>query len=99
MKFEGFEWKVPKEQIISWLRHFETIESELEEDFFIDKKERESTNRTGNYSVLMKLEANLPQLIPMNGRQIKIYHKGIIKLTPTALEITERLIKTGEKND
>ena len=56
------------------------IESELEEDYFLDKKETEATNRTGNYSVLMKLESNIPQLIPMNGRRIKIYHKGIVKL-------------------
>ena len=28
----------------------------------------------------MKLETNIPQLIPMNGRRVKIYHKGIMKL-------------------
>ena len=28
----------------------------------------------------MKLEHKMPQLIPMNGRRVKIYHKGIDKL-------------------
>ena len=80
MKIEGCEWKVPEEQITAWLGHFGTMESELEEDFFVDNTETEATNRTGNYSVLMKLETNMPQLIPMNGRRVKIYHKGITKL-------------------
>ena len=28
----------------------------------------------------MRLEHKIPQLIPMNGRRVKIYHKGIDKL-------------------
>ena len=44
MKIKGCEWKIPEEQIIAWLGHFGTIESELQEDFFVDKKETESTN-------------------------------------------------------
>jgi hypothetical protein len=33
----------------------------------------------GIYSVLMKLERDMPQLIPMHGKRIRIYYRGIIK--------------------
>ena len=40
--------------------------------FEVKDDETEGTNRTGNYSVLMKLDSNIPQLLPMAGRRIKI---------------------------
>jgi hypothetical protein len=33
----------------------------------------------GIYSVRMKLERNMPQLIPMHGKRIRLYYRGIIK--------------------
>ena len=80
VKIEGCEHRVPKDMILAWLANYGTVESELEEDYFIDTKETESTNRTGNYSVMMTLDYKMPQLIPMVGRRVKIYHKGIDKL-------------------
>ena len=47
---------------------------------FKDSNETQGNNRTGNYSIMMVLEHKIPQLIPMNGRRVKIYHKGIEKL-------------------
>ena len=35
---------------------------------------------TINYSVLMKLNSDVPQLLPMAGRRIKIYYSGIKRL-------------------
>ena len=80
VKIEGCEHRVPQDIILAWLANYGTVESELEEDFFVDTKETEATNRTGNYSVMMTLEYKIPQLIPMAGRRIKVYHKGIDKL-------------------
>ena len=80
LKIEGCEWKITEDQIIAWLSHYGTVESNLEEDFFTDSKETEALNRTGNYSVLMKLDSSIPQLIPMNGWRIKIYQRGIVNL-------------------
>ena len=80
VKIEGCEHRIPKEQILAWLTLYGTVESDLEEDYFVDTKETEATNRTGNYSVLMTLDYKIPQLIPMAGRRIKIYHRGIDKL-------------------
>jgi hypothetical protein len=80
VKIEGCDYMVPEEQIMTWLSHYGEFASELEEDLFKDNEITEGNNRTGNYSIVMKLEHKIPQLIPMNGRRVKIYHKGIEKL-------------------
>ena len=80
VKIEGCDYQVPEEQIKTWLSHYGVFISELEEDLFRDDQETKGNNRTGNYSIVMKLEHKMPQLIPMNGRRVKIYHKGIDKL-------------------
>ena len=80
VKIEGCDYQVPEEQIITWLSHYGEIKSDLEEDLFKDTNETGGNNRTGNYSIMMILEHKIPQLLPMNGRRVKIYHKGIDKL-------------------
>ena len=35
---------------------------------------------------MMLLEHKIPQLLPMNGRRVKIYHKGIDKLCTNCFE-------------
>ena len=80
IKIEGCDYLVPEEQIMTWLSHYGEAVSGLEEDVFKDDQQTGGNNRTGNYSIRMKLEHKMPQLIPMNGRRVKIYHKGIDKL-------------------
>ena len=80
VKIESCDYQVQEEQIMTWLSHYGEFVSELEEDQFKDNEVTGGNNRTGNYSVVMKLEHKIPQLIPMNGRRVKIYHKGIDKL-------------------
>ena len=80
VKIEGCEYRVNQDEILQWLSHYGEITSSLEEDCFRDDHENSGTNRTGNYSVMMKLDRPIPQLIPMCGRRVKIYHAGIQKL-------------------
>ena len=80
VKIEGCEYRVPKEEILQWLSYYGEVTSPLEEDCFRDDVASAGTNRTGNYSVMMKLDRPIPQLIPMCGRRIKMYHAGIQKL-------------------
>ena len=80
VKIEGCEYRVTKDEIIQWLSLYGEVTSNLEEDCFRDETETIGANRTGNYSVLMRLESPIPQLLPMCGRRIKIYHAGIQKL-------------------
>ena len=84
VKIEGCEYRVPEEEILQWLSHYGEVTSKLEEDVFRDEQANDGigdgTNRTGNYSVMMKLDKPIPQLLPMCGRRVKIYHAGIQKL-------------------
>ena len=72
VKIVGCDFMVPKEQITTWLSLYGEFVSELEEDVFRDDQQTKGNNRTGNYSIVMKLEHKMPQLIPMNGRRVKI---------------------------
>ena len=80
VKIEGCEYRVPKDVILAWLELFGSVESDLVEDVFKDDTDTDGTNRTGNYSVKMKLEKQIPQWLPMSGKRIKIYYRGIQKV-------------------
>ena len=80
VKVEGCEYRITKEQILSWLELYGEVQSDVVEDCFDDDSEDDGTNRTGIYSVKMKLDMDIPQLLPMAGRRIKIYYRGIQKL-------------------
>ena len=82
VKIEGCDYRIPEDEILAWLNLYGEVTSKLEEDCFRDATNTTTTgnNRTGNYSVTMKLHSNIPQLLPMCGRRIKMYHSGIVKL-------------------
>ena len=82
VKIEGWEYRVPEEEILAWLNLYGEVNSKLVEDTFRDESATPSkgNNRSGNYSVMMKLEKDIPQLLPMCGRRIKMYHASITKL-------------------
>jgi hypothetical protein len=77
---EGCEYRVPKDEILAWLELYGCVNSELVEDCFKDENDTEGTNRTGSYSIKMKMDQDIPQMLPMSGRKIKIYYRGIQKL-------------------
>ena len=80
VKIEGCEYRVTKDEILQWLSFYGEVTSNLEEDVFKDEFVSDGNNRTGNYTVMMKLDRPIPQLLPMCGRRIKMYHAGIQKL-------------------
>ena len=80
VKIEGCDYKISEEMILSWLGTYGEVQSELVEDVFEDSDDSEGTNATGIYSVRVKLNCDIPQLLPMDGRRVKIYYRGIRKL-------------------
>ena len=90
VSIEGCEYRVSEDTILSWLSLYGEVKSEMVEDLFLDDPNEENQdeseeesggmNRTGNYSVLMKLDQSIPQLLPMSGRRIKIYYRGVRRL-------------------
>ena len=80
VKIEGCDYRVSGEMLLEWLGLYGEVLSELVEDVFEDSEDSEGENTTGIYSVKMRLNCNIPQLLPIGGRRIKIYYRNINKL-------------------
>ena len=92
LKIEGMDYQVDIETIRKWLLMFGNIMSEITEDVEkvdISSDEEEGDDfpleselsfATGIYSVKMLLHRKIPQFLPIGGKKIKIYHRGIDKL-------------------
>ena len=87
LKIEGADYLMKEDQFKDWLSEYGFLVSGITEDIEkiggISSGEEESQNEddfsTGIYSAKIKLNKEIPQLIPMYGKKIKIYHKGIKK--------------------
>ncbi len=78
---EGCEYRVTKEALFSFLSAYGEVTSDILEVIFKDDSSGGS-NRTGSYSVTVKLSKDLPQLAPIMGKRVKFYYRGIQKLCP-----------------
>jgi hypothetical protein len=85
VKIDGCDYRVPEESLVEFLSFYGTILSEIMEDTFDDGLVTASSggnNRTGVYSVTIKLRRDIPQFLPIMGRRIKIHYRGVQKLCP-----------------
>ena len=85
IKIDGCDYRIPEETLVEFLSFFGTIVSEIMEDTFDDGIVTENSggnNRTGIYSVTIRLGRDIPQILPIMGRRIKIHYRGIQKLCP-----------------
>ena len=84
IRIEGCEYRIPENVIIDFLSHYGEITSKIVEELFEDgvskATENDGTNRTGTYALRIKLKKNIPQLLPMLGKRIKIDYPGIQRL-------------------
>jgi len=88
VKIEGAEYQLKEEDVMKWLSNYGTLMSEITEDQikleFSDSEEEEEfqeiVSHTGIYSVKMALRRQIPQFLPMGGKRIKIYYRGIKKM-------------------
>ena len=80
VKIEGCDYMVDAETIMNFLGHYGEVKTDLVEDVFEDEEDSEGTNATGIYSVKVKLEKAIPQLVPIGGKRLKICYRNIQKL-------------------
>ena len=80
VKIEGCDYMIDSETLIDFLGHYGEVTSDLVEDVFEDNEDSEGDNATGIYSVKMKLNKAIPQLVPIGGKRLKIYYRNIQKL-------------------
>ena len=85
IKIDGCDYRIPEETLVEFLSFFGTIVSEIMEDTFDDgivTQNSGGNNRTGIYSVTIRLGRDIPQILPIMGRRIKVHYRGIQKLCP-----------------
>ena len=83
VKIEWADYGLREEQIIAWMEMFGEKAGELTEDVHPMPPNSDSEAEpycTGTYSIKMRLRTDIPQIIPMCGKRIRVYHKGIQKL-------------------
>ena len=90
---ENTDYQVDCKTIKSWLSQYGTLVGDLtleKEDYEVSKEEEERYRGvvlgTGNLTIKMRLDHPIPQLLPMAGKRIKIYYKGIQKLCINCFE-------------
>jgi hypothetical protein len=80
IKVEGAEYELPKDEIVAWLEKFGNAVSDLTEDKERDSSDSDDTEYFNRiYSIKMDLKTKPPQFLPISGKKIKIYYKGIEK--------------------
>ena len=77
---EGCEYRIPELLLIEALSQWGELMSGIREEVFEDPHDSEGTNRTGTYTVQMRITKPIPQYLPLNGKRVKIFYKGIKKL-------------------
>jgi hypothetical protein len=97
VKIEGCDYQISNNELIAWLSHYGEVLSPVVEDCFEDSDVEEGINAMGIYSVKMKLKREIPQLLPMCGKRIKVYYKGIDKLCTKCFGKHPRRICKSEK--
>ena len=89
VKIEGCEYRIEKEELKQWMEMMGNVISEITEDrvnLNLDSDsegEDPSTGYTvgnGIYSVQMQLSSELPQYLPICGKRIRLYYRGITKM-------------------
>jgi hypothetical protein len=88
VKVEGAEYQVPPATIKKWLLQYGDMMTDLSEE--LEELEASSEEEaelysgvempTGVYSVQMLIRKPIPQFLPIDGKRIKIYHRGIKKM-------------------
>ena len=76
---EGCEYRIPKDVLLQYFENYGEIMSDIKEQLF-DDGGSEGLNRTGNYTLRIKLVKDIPQLIPIHGKRIKIHYPGVSRL-------------------
>ena len=80
VKIEWAEYSIQKGQILEWLNMYGEQASELTEDVHPNSDSDADPLGAGTYSVKMRLNKEIPQLLPMRGRRIRVYYRGVQKL-------------------
>jgi hypothetical protein len=97
VKIEWTEYSVQEKHIVDWLTLYGEPASELSEDVHPNSDSDADPVGIGTYSIKMRLNKEIPQLLPMKGRRIRVYYRGVTKLCPNCFGAHARKNCRSEK--
>ena len=97
LKIEWAEYAVQEKQILEWMNLYGEPASELSEDIHPNSDSDADPFGNGTYSLKMRLKKEVPQLLPMWGKRIRIYYRGVTKLCPNCFGAHARKNCRSEK--
>ena len=83
VKIKNCKWALKEEEIVEWMEGFGKVVVPLAEEVLdlgecVDEDDEDEDDLgTGNYWITMELERPIPQFIPMCGKKIEIYYRGM----------------------
>ena len=78
-ELEWLDYGLEKTAILDWLNHFGEQAGELTEEIHPNSDSDADPVRNGTFSTNMRLNRDIPQLLPMWGKRVRIYHRGVQK--------------------
>jgi hypothetical protein len=80
VKIEWVDYAIEEKRILDWLDYFGEQAGQLSEDIHPNSDSDADLIGNGTFSIKMRLKRDIPQLLPMWGKRIRIYHRGVQKL-------------------
>ena len=92
VKIEWTEYSVEEKHILDWLAIYGEQASELSEDIHPNSDTDADPVENGTYSIKMRLNKEIPQLLLMKGKRIRVYHRGVAKLCPNCFGVRKSFV-------
>ena len=97
VKIEWVDYGIEETQILEWLNYFGEQAGQLSEEIHPNSDSDADPIGNGTFSIKMRLRTDIPQLLPMWGKRVRIYHRGVQKLCSNCFGLHQRRNCRSEK--
>ena len=78
VRIEGSNYELKEKHIVTWLQNYGSVLSSLEEEAIcLGEGHEDLLVGTGTYLVQVRLKRRIPNVIPMQGKKIRIWYPGV----------------------
>ena len=82
IRIEGSNYDLSEDQILEWIELYGRVQSEIQEEavVLVDEVDKaENLVGTGVYLVTARLDRQIPNVVPIQGKKIKVWYPGVKK--------------------
>ena len=78
INIEGSNYELKESHILSWLSNYGVVESNIEEEAVVLGEDCKAIQvGTGTYLSRVSLKRRIPNVVPMQGKKIRIWYQGV----------------------